>query len=162
LRTDAVCVAAAVAARVTIRSDMPSQVSLSRFFASMGAPLKNVRWSWGAQRADGSVFLREWDVHRFTTHGKEYVTVAHSMRPALPREHGWRERAKHIQSIKNGAPCFLVMCSAKDFTASPREIESFDTEYLLVGGDVIVNDGRTYVEVVGRKSVSDFLSSARR
>jgi hypothetical protein len=44
--------------RTTIPPDMSPHTSISRFFESVGASLKNVRWSWGAQRRDGALFLR--------------------------------------------------------------------------------------------------------
>jgi hypothetical protein len=35
-------------------------MSLSALFARKGAPLHNVRYSWGGVRADGTVILRVW------------------------------------------------------------------------------------------------------
>ncbi len=36
-------------------------MSQAELFETLGAPLKNVRWSWGGVRkSDGAVFLRVW------------------------------------------------------------------------------------------------------
>ncbi|MNG74488.1 hypothetical protein D3C76_1120100 [compost metagenome] len=49
----------------------------SEFFKSLGAPLKNTRWSWGARRSDGALVLRIWkdrtkefDGHPFAAQGE--------------------------------------------------------------------------------------------
>ena len=45
-------------------------------FATLGAPLANVRWSWGAVRpADGAVILRVWKDNVQTHDGREYVRI---------------------------------------------------------------------------------------
>jgi hypothetical protein len=89
---------------------MPPRAGISNFFESLGAPLKNVRWSWGAERRDGAVFLRGWEDHRFTDASGEYVVVAHSTELGAGASPGWRERWQHIQRIAAGAPSFVVMC----------------------------------------------------
>ena len=42
---------------------MPKQPAISRFFAdALGAPLRNVRWSWGAEHPSlGHLVLRVWE-----------------------------------------------------------------------------------------------------
>jgi hypothetical protein len=51
-------------------------MSQKDFFAKLGAPLVNVRWSWGAIRErDTTVFLRVWDHEVQTREGREFVRV---------------------------------------------------------------------------------------
>jgi hypothetical protein len=140
---------------------MSPQIGISNFFDSLGAPLKNVRWSWGAERRDGAIFLRGWDDHRFTDASGEYVVIAHSTELGDGASAGWRERWRHIQSVRAGAPCFVVMCTAKDVDADPREIESFDTRQLIVGGAVVVKNDWTCVEVVDRRSPMTLIDRSR-
>jgi hypothetical protein len=120
-----------------------SRTNISSFFESLGAPLKNVGWSWGAERRDGAIFLRGWEDHRFTDADGEDVVVAHST------------------GVNAGAPCFVVMCIAKDVTATPREIESFDTRQLIVGGKVVVKNGWTCIEVLERRSPMALIDRSR-
>ena len=140
---------------------MPHVPNISSFFESLGAPLKNVRWSWGAERRDGAIFLRGWEDNCFTDVDGEYVVIAHSTRVSAGASAGWRERWHHIQRIRTGAPCFVVMCIAKDVNAKPREIESFDTRQLIVGGRVVVKNGWTCIEVVERRSPMTLIDRSR-
>jgi hypothetical protein len=140
---------------------MPTRTGISNFFESLGAPLKNVRWSWGAERRDGAIFLRGWEDHRFTDDSGEYVVVAHSTEMGDGASAGWRERWHHIQRIGAGAPCFVVMCIPKDVHSIPREIESFNTRELIVGGKLVVKNGWTCLEVVDRRSPMTLIDRTR-
>lgn len=87
------------------------RLTMAGLFHSLDAPLKNARWSWGATRSDGAVILRQWttdtEVH---DDGHEYVRIARGTRAPSARQHGWRERLAHIELIRAGAPCFVVLC----------------------------------------------------
>lgn len=51
----------------------------SAFFAMLGAPLHNVRWSWGAVRPeDGAVFLRVWTDRMRPRDDVQFVQVTHN------------------------------------------------------------------------------------
>jgi hypothetical protein len=51
-------------------------MTISSLFQSLGAPLANTRWSWGAQRSsDGAVFLRVWQDLKFIQEGRAYYMV---------------------------------------------------------------------------------------
>jgi hypothetical protein len=106
---------------------------MAQFFESLGAPLKNVRWSWGARRPkDGVIFLRAWK-----------------------DEYGYRERQAHIRQIESGARCVIVMCEAQDASASPRALKTFDTRTLIEGRDIEIASGKTWIRVIGHKRVSE-------
>jgi hypothetical protein len=133
---------------------------MARFFELLGAPLRNTRWSWGAQRADGAVFLRQWESDLVTADdGEEYVMIAYSDHPPGPRDHGWRERIQHIESIRAGAPCFLVMVAAEDVNAPKKTVRGFDARSILVGGRLLTSDGKTSIQVLERRPVSEFQST---
>ena len=134
-----------------------SRMTMSRFFELLGAPLANILWSWGAQKGDGYVFLRQWDTDVFIKDGREFVIIAHNDRPAGPREHGWRERQRHIDAIRSGKDCRIVMLKAQDPSARTKRIRTFDPLHIIVGGELVMKDGMTCVSVAERRPVSDFI-----
>jgi hypothetical protein len=134
------------------------RVTMARFFELLGAPLNNRRWSWGAHRADGAVFLRQWETDLVAgDDGREFVVIAHGNAPAGPREHGWRERLAHIAAVRGGAPCFLVLCAPMDAKAKAKTVRTFEARSIVVGGQVIDRAGQTLVQVVERRPVAEFL-----
>jgi|SRR5579862_7775961 len=128
-------------------------MGMTRFFESLGAPLKNVRWSWGARRAkDGVIFLRAWKDEQHTdAEGRQWVMIANS---GYASTHGFRERQAHIRQVESGARCLLVICEAEDPSASPRVVRTFDPNTLIEGRDIKVKDGQTWIRVIGYKRVS--------
>ncbi len=131
---------------------------MARFFGLLGVPLNNTRWSWGAQRADGAVFLRQWETDVVAGEGgREFVVVAHGSAPPGPREHGWRERLEHIAAVRAGAPCFLILCAPRDPGAKAKAVKTFEARSIVVGGQVIDRAGQTLVQVVERRPVAEFL-----
>jgi hypothetical protein len=132
-------------------------MSISSLFQRLGAPLANNRWSWGAERAsDGAVFLRVWQDHKFMEGDRSYFQVDRHT-PAEIGSPGLRERLRHIEQIRSGAPCFLVMCRAVDIHVVPRTIQDFDDIDLFVGGDIVERDGAVWVQKTGRRSVDSLV-----
>lgn len=117
----------------------------SEFFASLGAPFTNVRWSWGGVRfgLDGAVVLRVWQ-DEIVLHDKlSYVRVMRfdtsNKKAASP---GYKERLHHVELIRRGRTCYMVMCTAKDPKAMPREIKEFNKKEIAVGGRLLqLNEG---------------------
>lgn len=136
-------------------------MSKSAFFARLGAPLRNARWSWGSQRvSDGSVFLCVWQYLKYVENGRMHMLID---RPAGPGDYkpnpGHAERTRHIASVRAGAPCFMVMCTATDPAARPRRIQFFNEDEVFVGGALVERDGATWIQVVGRRPVADLIGS---
>jgi putative restriction endonuclease len=132
-------------------------MSKTSFFQRVGAPLRNARWSWGAQRAsDGAVFLCVWQDLKFIEDGRIHMLIE---RPAAAGDYeanpGHAERKRHIASIRAGAPCFLVMCTVADASARPRKIQFFNEDELFVGGALVERNGDTWIQVAGRRPVAD-------
>jgi hypothetical protein len=93
---------------------------------------KNQRWSWGAidHRAN-RVFLRLWeDQIKGNSHGK--AVIFWKNRSVAPHSHGYRERAEHVQAIKNGAQGFGVICRARDKNEKPRTIAEYEQDALVL------------------------------
>lgn len=122
----------------------------SDLFAWLGAPLANVRWSWGAVRpGDGAVFLRVWRDRMRRRDGVDFVQVTHNHAYLTNQKNpGYRERQRHVDLVRAGAPSYLVMCEVVDPEARPRKIAGFDTERVYPGGRLIEEDGEFWLEVL--------------
>lgn len=130
-------------------------MSLTELFKKVGAPLANQRWSWGAVRPDGAVVLRVWQDRKEKINGKWYMMIAHHEKYNDNEENlGYQERLSHIERIKRGAKCYLIMCLAKDPEATPRSIKSFNNKDIFVGENVIEYEGNTYIELIDRYAIS--------
>jgi len=79
-------------------------VPISEHFRKLGAPLANIRWSWGSVRArDDAVFLRVWDDQKIKLGERRFVRLtayAHFLNK--PDDPGWNERLQHVERIKGG------------------------------------------------------------
>ena len=130
-------------------------LSLTEIFASVGAPLANSRWSWGAQRrADGAVFLRVWQDECKKIEGKRVVCL--NAREAFEDKSdnlGYVERNQHVAQVRNGNPCYLIMCHAVDPKASPRTIANFNGREVFVGGELHAFDGDAWIELKARATI---------
>jgi len=115
-----------LAARWVNRRQSP-KISISAHFNNFGAPLKNVRWSWGAVRqASGEVILRVWTDTVREIEGNKYVQLTNMARFGTSKHPGFRERLSHIKLLQSGSGGLLFFCEAKDTTALPRKIAGFD------------------------------------
>jgi hypothetical protein len=134
-------------------------MSISSFFASLGAPLVNSRWSWGARRpSDGAIFLRVFQEEKWIADGRLHMAIDWDVElMGDDKRLGYLERKRHVAAIRAGAPCFMIMCSAQDPSAPPGSwrIAFFDEDDVRVGGKLVDRDGTTYIEVVGRKPAID-------
>ena len=74
-------------------------MSISAFFRQLGAPLRNIRWAWGAVRRDGPVVLRVWDDFLEVIDGEEYALVDYKPKPGRS-ELGYRERLEHVNLLR--------------------------------------------------------------
>ena len=131
----------------------------SELFRRLGAPLTNTVWSWGALReSDGVVFLRVWQDRERRIDGKWCTMLLQDVAAAPdPGNLGRQERMRHLDLIRSGAACYLVMCEAKDVDASPRTIKSINDREVFVGGQLFELDGDLWIQRVARRPVSDVL-----
>lgn len=131
-------------------------MSQAELFKRLGAPLHNVRWSWGSVRpSDGSVFLRVWQ-DRMTRHDGRlfFMATHHDSYQDRPSDLGYQERLRHVAKVRAGAGCYMVMCLAENTEAIPRTIKSFNRDELFVAGAVREIDGDTWIEMAERVSVA--------
>lgn len=132
-------------------------MSQTKMFASLGAPLRNVRWSWGSIReSDGTVFLRVWQDGTRQIDGKRYMWISDET-PAA-EDPGTRERLEHARLVQSGRPCYMVMCQAEDTSAEPRKVKAFNAREVFEGGEVVLTEGAYWIELAGRVSVKSVTS----
>jgi hypothetical protein len=67
---------------------------------------------------------------------------------------GSRERLQHLAEIEPGKPVYLIMCRVKDPSASPREIETFDSRFVWLGGELIEHDDDVWIELADKLPVA--------
>lgn len=134
---------------------------IGQFFSDvLGAPLANLRWSWGAHHAErGHVYLRVWEDQIVDIDGVQHVLVARD-RPGY-RSPGTAERDRHLALLRAGVPTFGVVCTAKN-PSSPdnRSIRSFEDGYLLRLGEVSRDGADTYARVLGTVPLPAVLGQA--
>lgn len=126
-------------------------MSPSEFFAFLGAPLANVRWSWGSARDDGAIFLRIWQDGVEKIDGKRYAHIS-TLRAEGEGDDslGYVERLGHAEKVRAGAKCYFVMCVAKDKNTRPKQIASFNKNEVFVGGQTLQRGDSLFVEIVDR------------
>ncbi len=99
-------------------------MSITAVFKELGAPLRNQRWSWGAESKDGfQIYLRVWEDEIEADGNERFVNPLGWDDRA---RHGLNERERHVEQIRQGAEAFCIVCRARDVSASPRSILSFN------------------------------------
>ena len=131
---------------------------ISALFRQVGAPLRNVRRSWGAVRPeDGAVFLRVWQDETKTINGTLFTRLTANQVFAAddPDNYGYQERLMHVQLVQGGASLFVIMCHAEDPKAHPRKIAGFNNRELFVGGECIEWDGEVWAKLAQRIPIEE-------
>jgi hypothetical protein len=130
-------------------------------FQSLGAPLYNHVWSWGAVHpATGTVYLRVWsDEIIVDGDGRRWVRVANHTRYHGRASLGYRERMTHLALARGGSPVVLLVHDAADPTARPRRIASF-TGRAFRGGKLTDHTGSTWMEVLAGMQLSSLVNLA--
>jgi len=131
-------------------------MSLSALFNSLGAPLHNNRWSWGAiRKEDCAVFLRVWQDETKIFNDKRFmrITANEYFQNNDPNNLGYQERLSQIEQIRNGAKSYMIVCVAEDTNAIPRSITSFNSNEVFEGGELITEAGDVWLEFGKRLAV---------
>lgn len=125
----------------------------TEFFAWLGAPLVNFKWSWGATRPDGTVFLRVWQDQIRRHNGANFIRVTSKQRAEQHfKTHGryklgFLERLRHIERIRAGAPSYMIMCEVVNPDVLPRKIKGFNKDQVFPGGKIVELDGDWWIEL---------------
>jgi hypothetical protein len=137
-------------------------VNQTDFFAKkLGAPLRNFLWSWGAVHPEGrAVFLKVWQDKIRMHKGCRIVQITFRH---LRKRNGHRERLEHVDLIRGGAKCYLIMCKAKDRAARRRRVIQFNAEKVFPGGRILpLEDGELWVKVLPAVDIQEVMLSPRR
>ena len=120
----------------------------TQYFEWLGAPLVNTRWSWGAVRSDGVIFLRAWQDETSIIDGKRHILVAQHLSFVDDQSNlGYRERMVHVELIRQGAKCFIVMVEADLALLPTRVIKDFNSDEVFSTGLIRQNGGDEWIEL---------------
>ncbi len=118
--------------------------SRAEMFSYLGAPLKNVQWSWGSVRAsDGAVFLVVWQDESMRVGSRSYSLVHnHSHWGETADSLGLKERLEHLDRIRGGAKAYLVMAQARQPRRpdEPRRIKDINSKEVFQAGGLLVDE----------------------
>jgi hypothetical protein len=97
---------------------------ISSFFESLGFPLRNVRWSWGA-KAGGTVVFRSWS-DEFAVRERTVLVLREPDARQHTESFGLDERLTQLEQLwAGGLAGYTVIANVKDPAAQPREIKDF-------------------------------------
>src|SRR5207302_1661521 len=120
-------------------------MTISAFFrGKLRAPLRNVRWSWGAvRRPTGQVFLRVWTYDRERIPGYVHVLGPRRGKARL----GWWERREHVNELRLGKRGFGVVCTAKTYVGSGgKTIATFEQDSVVRLGKLLQRGRHVYAQ----------------
>jgi hypothetical protein len=121
---------------------------ISQFFADLGYPLRNLRWSWGARRED-VILLRTWtDEFAFKERRLRVLHTADA--ETRPDSFGLDERMVHLRSLwEGGIAGYTVIATAKDKAAPTREIASYRDDVVFPLLRLEQNENQDIIAIVG-------------
>ena len=122
--------------------------AISQFFADLGYPLRNPRWSWGAQTAAG-ILLRAWsDEYAFK---ERKLRVLDFVDPCDPSESvGLNERIVHLKALwEGGIAGYSVIATAEDTNVSPRKILAYREDAVFALTRLEQNTSGDLIALVG-------------
>lgn len=99
---------------------------ISQFFADLGFPLRNIRWSWGAKNSAGTaVLLRAWD-DQYSFKSRSVTLLRESGRQSASDSFGLDERIVQLKEVwECRLSAYVVIAAVKDSAAHPREIKDY-------------------------------------
>jgi hypothetical protein len=131
------------------------QQRISTFYRrTLGAPLKNSRWAWGAVNPKtGELFLSVWEDERETTDTVDRIMILGTEWRTSSR--GRIEREQHVGLMRQGVIAYGVLCVVRDVnTSGPRKIARFHRDHLLALGSVIEQAESVYAVITGEVPTS--------
>lgn len=122
---------------------------ISQFFAGLGFPLRNIRWSWGAKNAEGTaLLLRAWD-DEYSLKNKTVTVLWESERYLVSDSFGLDERIVQLEELwAGGLAAYVVIATVKDATARPREIKDYREDALFAVKRLSLRDDGSIVAEV--------------
>jgi len=122
---------------------------ISQFFAGLGFPLRNIRWSWGAKNSDGTaLLLRAWD-DEYSFKAKAVTLLREPEQYLTSDSFGLDERIVQLKQLwAGGMAAYVVIATVKNAEAHPREIKDFREDVVFaVKRLALRGDGAVVAEV---------------
>lgn len=129
--------------------------SITQFFVDLKLPLKNARWSWGAQN-DNMILLRTW-ADEYSSKDKR-VTVLREADGYEDREsYGLDERIRHLRTLWMGDVAGYVVIATPEATDTPRrKIKEYrDDKVFVIERLELRSDGAIVAVLSGIQPVED-------
>lgn len=137
-------------------------LTLSKFFQDvLQAPLKNVRWSWGAyDKSTDSVILRVWadDIETEQKKPKRVLVFSRDGTRDKTRP-GYNERREHLELAGKGAKFFGVVGVKNGETGRKFATKEFYFAKLLEFGKIEIHEDRWYARISGEISIEEYVAS---
>lgn len=123
--------------------------SPSAFFAKLGLPLRNIRWSWCARHGD-RVLLRTWS-HEYSRRDQAVVVL----RPLDDYEQGGgdglTDRIEHLRATwQGGISGYAILANPVDSNAHPRQIKDFRDDVVFPIERLTAGEQGTVFAVLGK------------
>lgn len=105
---------------------------ITQFFLDLKLPLKNARWSWGAQN-ENTILLRTW-ADEFSAREKRVVVLREPAGYQDRESYGLDERIRHLRTLwAGGVAGYSVIATAKATDVPKREIKEYrDDKVFLI------------------------------
>jgi hypothetical protein len=111
------------------------EMTITKHFKKLGAPLVNRVWSWGAvSKHSSEIYLRVWQDEIKIIEGITCVRLTDINKFEGTGDLGYKERLDHIAKIFEGYTCYLVFCVAKETANSPRKISNYIEQEIFPTG----------------------------
>jgi len=118
---------------------------ISALYRALGAPQRNIRWSWGAMHPETqTVFLSVWTDGVKEIQSRKFVQVTgpHDRK----KNPGFRERLTHVDAIQSGQRGFLIFCRPKNIQDHRRSVSTINADQLFPVIGSMEIDGNLYFE----------------
>jgi hypothetical protein len=104
---------------------------ITQFFLDLNLPLKNARWSWGAQN-ENTILLRTWE-DEFSLRQKRVVVLREHAGYQDRESYGLDERIRHLRTLwAGGVAGYSVIATAKATNVPKREIKEYRDDKVFV------------------------------
>ena len=129
--------------------------SIENLYKRLGISRRNTLWSWGVSTKK-YVLLQVWQDEHRNIDGKRCFILLQN-RGTEYDSNGMEERVSHLEEIRNGKPCFLLVCLADNPTGA-AQVTQFQPQrgFETVGAPFQLPTGEILIEWSGRISISEF------
>ena len=131
---------------------------ITQFFQDLKLPLKNARWSWGAQ-SESTILLRTW-ADEFSSREKRVVVLREPAGYQDRESYGLDERIRHLRTLwAGGVAGYSVIATAKATDVPKREIKEYRDDKVFVIDRLEARADGAIVAVLGGMVPADDLAT---